>query len=303
MTRFFSLLLVAASLVLFAPSAFAASDASTGASSPSDVIATVNGQPITRQDLDFAKAEVGVQLANIPPSKRDQMLLQFIIENDLMAQAAEKEHLNKAPDFKARLAYHRLRALRDAFFAKNIMGAVSAAEAKKIYDSRIKTLKGREQIHVRHILVKTKAEAEAIRKELENGANFAKLANEKSEDKSSNGGDLGYFSRGQMVKPFEDAAFKLKVGQISEPVHTQFGWHIIEVLGKRKEPVPSFAAVKDAIMAKLMENKTALTVNQLEDSAKIKILDPKIKQQMQDSVMDQMQKGAPGQGQAAKPAQ
>jgi peptidyl-prolyl cis-trans isomerase C len=307
-----ALLLIAATLSLAAASAFAAdatskptaaapaaaapaaaapaasapaAAASSAKQSPTDVVARVNGKDITRQDLDFAASEVGAQLASFPPSERDRVLLQFVIQNDLMASAAEKDKLDKDPDFEARLKYHRLRALRDEFYDHDIQGAVSVADAKTIYDAKIKDLKPVPEIRARHILVDTEAEAKEIKKELDNGADFATLAKEKSKDAAVQGGDLGFFSRGQMVKSFEDAAFALKVGQISDPVHTQFGWHIIEVTAKRNRPVPTFDEVKDAIMGKLLEAKSQEVIGKLEQDAKVEILDPTIKKAMQDAAM------------------
>ena len=111
------------------------------------------------------------------------------------------------------------------------------------------------------------------------------MAKEKSKDPSAEGGDLGFFSRGQMLKPFEDAAFALEVGAISEPVQTQFGWHIIKVEEKRKKPLPTFDDVKDTIMSQLTQQKTQQTVRELHDKAKIEIVDPDIKKAMQDAAV------------------
>ena len=109
-------------------------------------------------------------------------------------------------------------------------------------------MKPEEEIHARHILVATEAEAKEIKERLKKGEDFATVAKEKSKDPSAEGGDLGFFGRGQMLKPFEDAAFALKDGEISDPVQTQFGWHIIKVEEKRTRPLPTFDQVKDTII-------------------------------------------------------
>ena len=171
------------------------------------VVATINGVDIKQSDLDFAATEVGAQLANFPPDDRRRMLLQFVIENELMAEAAVKAGLDSGQSFEDRLKYHRRRALRDAYFDKSVRNAVPEEEAKKIYDAKVAAMKPEEEIHARHILVATEAEAKEIQERLKKGEDFATVAKEKSKDPSAEGGDLGFFGRGQMLKPFEDAAF------------------------------------------------------------------------------------------------
>ncbi|MGD0531135.1 MAG: peptidylprolyl isomerase [Methyloceanibacter sp.] len=270
-----ALLLIAASIVCV-PLAASAEDV---------VVAQINGVDIKQSDLDFAASEVGAQLANYPPEDRRRMLLQFVIENELMAEAAMKDGLDSGQSFEDRLKYHRRRALRDAYFDKSVRNAVSEEDAKKVYDEKISSVKPEEEIHARHILVSTEAEAKEIAERLKKGEDFATLAKEKSKDPSAEGGDLGFFGRGQMLKPFEDAAFALEVGQISEPVQTQFGWHIIKVEEKRMRPLPTFDEVKDTIISQLTQQKAKQTLTELHDAAKIDIVDPQIKKAMQDAAV------------------
>ena len=270
-----ALLLLAASIVL-APLPASAEDA---------VIAKVDGVEIKQSELDFAASEVGAQLSSYPEADRKRLLLQFVIENQLMAQAAEKDKLDAASDFEDRVKYHRLRALRDAYFDKNVRNGVSEDEAKKLYDEKISGMKPEPEIHARHILVDTEAEAKEVAERLKKGEDFAAVAKEKSKDTSADGGDLGFFGKGQMLKPFEDAAFALEVGQISEPVQTQFGWHIIKVEEKRDRPPPTFDEVKGPIMAQLAQQKAQATMRTLHDAAKIDILDEDIKRAMQDAAV------------------
>jgi len=270
-----ALLLVAAS-VSFVPLAAAAEDA---------VIARVNGVDITQSDLDFARSEVGPRLGNYRPEDRKRVLLEFVIENELMAGAGEKANLNKAETFPDRVAYHERRALRDAFFDVSIAGGVSEDDAKKVYDDKIAKMKPEQQVHARHILVESELEAKEIKKRLKDGEDFAKLADEKSKDTNAEGGDLGFFTKGQMLKPFEDAAFALDVGEISDPVQTQFGWHIIKVEEKRAQEPPSFDQVKAAIMTQLVAQKAQTVVTGLRNDAEIEIVDPEIKRSMEDAAM------------------
>jgi peptidyl-prolyl cis-trans isomerase C len=249
------------------------------------VVAKINGVDIKQSDLDFAATEVGAQLSNFPPEDRRRMLLQFVIENELMAEAAVKDGLDSGQAFEDRLKYHRRRALRDAYFDRSVRNAVPEVEAKKIYDAKVAGMKPEEEIHARHILVATEAEAKEIQERLKKGEDFATVAKEKSKDPSAEGGDLGFFGRGQMLKPFEDAAFSLKEGEISNPVQTQFGWHIIKVEEKRTRPLPTFDQVKDTIISQLTQQKTKETLKDLHDAAKIDIVDPEIKKSMQDAAV------------------
>jgi peptidyl-prolyl cis-trans isomerase C len=270
-----SLLLLAASIALV-PLAAAADDA---------VVARVNGHEIKQSDLDFAATEIGPRLATIRPDDRRRILLQFVIENELMAGAGEKDKLDQTDTFPARVKYHTRRALRDAFYDSGIAGAVSDADAKQIYDEKISKMKPEQEVHARHILVETKEEAEEVIKRLKNGEDFATVADEKSKDTNAKGGDLGFFTRGQMLKPFEDAAFALEPGQISEPVQTQFGWHVIKVEEKRDQPLPSYAEVKEAIMGQLIQQKAQQVVTNLRDSATIDVVDPELKRSLDDAAM------------------
>ena len=124
------------------------------ASADDVVVAQINGVDIKQSDLDFAASEVGAQLANFPPEDRRRMLLQFVMENELMAEAATKAGLDSGQSFEDRLKYHRRRALRDAYFDKSVRNAVPDEEAKKVYDAKVAGMKPEEEIHARHILVK-----------------------------------------------------------------------------------------------------------------------------------------------------
>jgi peptidyl-prolyl cis-trans isomerase C len=243
------------------------------ASADDVVVAQINGVDIKQSDLDFAASEVGAQLANFPPEDRRRMLLQFVIENELMAEAAVKAGLDSGQSFEDRLKYHRRRTLRDAYFDKSVRNAVPDEEAKKIYEAKVAGMKPEEEIHARHILVATEAEAKEVQERLKKGEDFATVAKEKSKDPSAEGGDLGFFSRGQMLKPFEDAAFALKEGEISDPVQTQFGWHIIKVEDKRTKQPPEFEKVKDQIEAFLARKAQTDFITKLRQTAKVERLD------------------------------
>lgn len=256
--------------------------------SAAGTIARVNGAEITDAEVAIAENEFGSVIAGLPEDARRRVLVEYLIEAHLLAGAAAKDKLDQGPEFENRLNYFKLRALRDLFIEKKGRDQVSEAEAKAVYDEQIAKLKPEQEISARHILVKTEDEANAIIKDLNAGADFAEIAKTKSLDTGSgtSGGDLGYFTRNQMVKPFEDAAFALKKGEISKPVETEFGWHVIRVDDIRERALPTFEEVKDQITASLVQTKLQDLVQKLRTDAKIEILDPELKK-----VIDQEQGG------------
>ena len=201
--------LLAAAVIGFASLPAAADDV---------VVARVNGVDIKQSDLDFASSEVGSRLASLPAGDRNRVLLQYVIENELMAGAGQTDSLDKADTFQARVKYHERRALRDAFFDAKITGAVSEADAKQIYDAQIGQLKPEQEVHARHILVATEAEAKEVAERLKKGEDFAAVAKEKSKDPGAEGGDLGFFlqlvSHQQLVA--QERQPPLEVGIVGE---------------------------------------------------------------------------------------
>jgi peptidyl-prolyl cis-trans isomerase C len=246
-------------------------------------VARVNGADITEAELAFAEAEVGSEIAGLPVESRRRVLLEYLVEAHLFAEAAGKNQLGTGKDFEDRVAYYKLRALRDTFYEKKVREAVTEAQAKAAYEDQIAKLKPEPEVRARHILVKTEQEAKDLAKQLKGGADFNELAKKSSDGPSAQtGGDLGYFSRGQMVKPFEDAAFTLQPGQISDPIQTEFGWHVIKVEDKRNRPLPSFEEVKDQLMASLIQNQLKTVVQSLRGSAKVDIVDPELKKAIEE---------------------
>ena len=261
----------AAALVVAAPHLARADDAK--------VLAKVNGKTITEGDVKLAEAELGAELANMPDAQKRQMLLKFLIENVIFADAAEAAKLATGPAYDARMAYLKRRALRELYFEKNIRDAVSDAEAKKFYDEQIKAMKPQDEVSARHILVEKKELADEIAKKLKAGGDFAALAKEHSKDPGSkdNGGDLGFFGRGMMVPPFEEAAFKMAKGDTSAPVQSQFGFHVIRVDDKRTRAAPPFESVKERLVASLVSQKAQALSGELRGKATIEILDAELK--------------------------
>lgn len=255
-----------------------------GHAADSDVVATINGKPITKGDLAVAESEIGSSMGSMPAAQKQMSLLEFLIDNQLFAEAGEKLELGETQAFKTRLNYLKRRALREVYFEQIIKASVTDEDARKIYDAQVGQLKPEEEVNARHILVETEDQAKELKKKLEDGADFAKLAKENSKDPGSkdNGGDLGYFGRGQMVPKFEKAVFALEKGQISDPIETQFGWHLVKMEDRRKKEPPKFDVVKDRIVQSLLLQKAQKTAANLRNKAKIEFVDPDIKKAIEE---------------------
>jgi peptidyl-prolyl cis-trans isomerase C len=249
--------------------------ASLSAAEPEDVIAKVGDAEITEADIAFAAQDLGQELQRFPPAQWRQLLLDVVVDMELLAQAARKDGLDQDPDFKKQLEFLELRALRNAYLAQIVNGGITEDDVQAAYDKQFADFEGPEEINARHILVKEKAEAEAIIKELEGGADFAELAKEKSTGPSGpGGGDLGYFAKGQMVKPFEDAVLVLKPGEITkEPVETQFGWHVIKLEDKRNQEKPALETVANELRQQLVRERYEAKMTELKDAIAVEILD------------------------------
>ena len=239
------------------------------------VIARVNGVDIRQSDLALAQEEIGGNVpAQMTPDQKREYLITYLADVVLLAQAAEQQHLGDQPDVKREVAFERNKVLMEALLRNTGKAAQTDDAMHKVYDDAVKKMAPEEEVHARHILVATEDEAKAIEAQLKAGADFATLAKEKSKDPgAANGGDLGYFTKDQMVPEFAAAAFKLDKGQISDPVHTQFGWHIIKVEDKRIKPTPTFDEVKGQIENYVVHRAQAQLVDNLRKSAKIERLD------------------------------
>lgn len=274
------------SFVAAAMLALAAFGASYNSSSAQDakVVATVNGKVITEADMRFANAELGPQLGDIPENVKRRALAEYLIDNALFAEAAIATKLADDPAFEEQMQYLRRRLLREQYFEKQLKGAVSEADAKKIYDQRVAQLKPEDEVEARHILVDTEEKAKDLQAKIKAGGDFAELAKENSADTGSKekGGMLGYFGRGQMIPEFEKAAFTMTKGQVSEPVKTTYGWHIIKVEDRRRKPPPSFDEVKGTIMNSLAVVKAQEEAAALRKKAEVEYVDADIKKQVEE---------------------
>ena len=219
------------------------------AAAPDKVVATVNGVPIKESDLGIAELDLGSQLQSVPEGAKRDYLIRFMADLMLGAGAAEEARLQDTPDFVQRLRYYRNKILLDDLMVKEGAKADTPEARKKLYDETVTKLPPEIELHARHILVEDEATAKQVVERARKGEDFIALTKEFSKDPGSaaDGGDLGWFTKDKMVKEFSEAAFKLEPGEISDPVKSQFGWHVIKVEGKRTKPVPPFDDVKGQI--------------------------------------------------------
>ena len=254
----------------------AAPAAEAPAPAPDAVVATVGSETITEADIAFAAEDLQQELSQMPPEERRAFLVTVLIDMKVMAKAAREQQMDQTETFKRRLEYLEERALRRAYFSDKIAAGVTPEAVQAAYDQFVASFQAQEEVHARHILVATKEDAEAIKAELAAGKPFELLAMEKSTDPSGtqNGGDLGFFSRGMMVKPFEDAAFALtEPGQLSEPIESQFGWHIIKLEEKRQSQPPSLEEVGPQLQQQVMFKAFEDSVGALKQGLAIDIPD------------------------------
>jgi peptidyl-prolyl cis-trans isomerase C len=247
------------------------------AQSTDPVVAKVNGAEIKASDLAIAEEEIGQNMPPMPPEGKRDYLVRYVSDMILVAKAAEDKKITDDAEFKRRLAYVRNKLLMESLLHAEAKAAVTDAAMQKVYEDATKQMTGEQEVHARHILVETEDEAKAIASELKKGTDFAELAKQKSKDPgaAAEGGDLGYFTKDQMVPEFAETAFRLEKGQLSDPVKTQFGWHVIRVEDKRDRPVPPFEQVKDQIQTFVMRRAQSDVIAKLRESAKIERLDGK----------------------------
>ncbi|WP_337269265.1 peptidylprolyl isomerase [Oryzifoliimicrobium ureilyticus] len=288
-------------LAVMAMAAFVALQAPVHAQDKADpVVAKVGNVEIHQSELDLAVSNLDPQLAQLSDEQKKIAGLSAAIDVKLLSQQAADEKLDQTAEFKKRMQYLSDRELHNAYFKKHVVDTITDAEVKARYDKEVAALPKQEEVHARHILVKTEDEAKDIIKQLDAGKDFATLAKEKSTDPNKDdGGDLGYFSRGRMVKEFEDAAFALDKGAYTKtPVKTDFGYHVIKVEDKRDAPPPPFDQVKDQVRQLIMRDKYLALLADAKQKEKIEISDETLRKGYEDASKMQQQGGSDIEGDA-----
>jgi peptidyl-prolyl cis-trans isomerase C len=235
-------------------------------------VATVNGTPITRPEYDFYVKSLlnGKPTTDLTPEQKGQ-ILDEMVSMELVAEQGEKDGLAKDSDVASRLAVARMRLLADAESQKYLKDKQPTdQELHAEYDSAIAQM-DKTEYHARHILVASKDQADAIEKRLKGGGKFEDIAKAQSIDGSkAQGGDLGWFTLARMVKPFAEAVKGLKKGETTpEPVQTQFGWHVIQLIDTRPLTPPPFDQVKEQLTNRVIQKKLQAYVAEMRKTAKI----------------------------------
>jgi peptidyl-prolyl cis-trans isomerase C len=248
--------------------------ASPSATDAANAVAIVNGKPISKTEFDLyvqniLQQQQQQQQTELTAEQKSQVLDQFI-GMKLAADAAEKSGVAKQKKVEDQLALARMNVIVDAGLQKYLEEhPVTDADLKPEYDAQVAAMP--REYHARHILVEDKATADTVTKDLQGGADFAKLAEQKSKDPSSkSGGDLGWFTLDTMVKPFSDAVAALQPGQLTaQPVQSQFGWHVIKLEESRAAAPPAFEEVKERVKVLVQRKKLQSYLDELRKGAKV----------------------------------
>ncbi len=239
------------------------------------VLARVNGAEITDEDVKIAMEDIGSSLPQqIEGPARQAYILDYLIDAKLVAQKAEADKMGEGPEFAKKVAYYRDKVLMEDLLGKVAKDAATDTAIQKTYDDVAKQQKPEEEVRARHILVESEPDAQAALKRVTGGEDFAKVANEMSKDPGSKGGELGWFTKERMVPEFAEAAFKMQPGQISDPVKSQFGWHIIQLEERRQKQFPSLDQVRDQVTRYVVQKSQSELILKLREEAKVDRTEP-----------------------------
>ena len=231
------------------------------------VVATVNGTDITLGHMIVLRENLPAQYQALP----DDILFKGILDQ-LVQQTALSQGMDGKETLRDTLAMENdKRGYLSGVSLQAVAGtAVTDAELQKAYDTKFADLAETKEYNAAHILVKTEEEAKALKTQLDDGADFATLAQESSTDgAAANGGDLGWFSDGMMVKPFQDAVFAMEVGAISDPLETQFGWHLIQLKETRIKSAPTLDDMREELAGEIEQAALEAHIKAIVDTAKI----------------------------------
>ena len=234
-----------------------------------EIVASIDGINITRDEIDRAAEDNFETLIQVPEAQQAFFLSSLVAIQKIAARNAISEGLANSDAVQQRLAYQKEKILHDIWVAEQIHARVTENDIRAYFDTYVapelaKQDENVEEVQARHILVATEGEAETVIKRLEKGEGFAALAGELSLGPSaSRGGDLGYFLAEEMVQAFSDAAFALRPGELSVPVETEFGWHVIRLEDRRVVPPPSFEDLSEQIRAFLEQQERNLFFDEL----------------------------------------
>lgn len=244
----------------------------TPATPPGDpVVARVDDQPILLSDLAAAARELPEELRGAPPQMLYPLLLDQLIAGRAVTAAARRAGLDQDEAVRARIRRAEEQELQQAWLSREIASRVTEEAVRARYEREVANRPAEEEVRARHILVPTESEAREALAEVRGGADFAAVAQRRSTGPGAReGGDLGFFRRGDMVPEFAEAAFALQAGQVSEtPVRSPFGWHVIKVEERRAAAPPAFEEVSTAIRQQLLETEVTAAVERARGEARI----------------------------------
>ena len=238
------------------------------------IVANVNNEDISLETMIHAMNELPPEIQSQPFMSYYEDLLERVIDIKLFAQEGKKMKLNEEPSVRAAIDFVIEKVLMQAFLSKYVQENIKEENIKASYNNFIADETSREEIKASHILMDTESEAIDVINMLNNGDDFAELAKNKSTGPSGpSGGDLGWFKRGQMVPPFEKAAFSLNKNEITQrPVQTQFGWHVIKIFDKRIPEAPSYESMKSKLIQDLERKIVSKKIQDLRNNALIEKL-------------------------------
>lgn len=237
---------------------------------PANTVATVNGIAITYDDISLAEDELIGLVGQLPERQRFETLVGYMVDRILAAKAAREAGLDSDEEVGKRIEFMTQKALQDVYIGQLLMQRVNEDAVDTYYKENIVNGPRQEEVRARHILLDSKDEADAVIAAIKNGGDFVELAKKRSKGPSgAGGGDLGYFDKDAMVAPFSEAAFKLKKGKISEPVKTQFGWHVIKVEDRRTKPTPPINDVRDQIFQILISEARRALYDEMREGADV----------------------------------
>lgn len=238
-----------------------------------EVVATVDGTPIRYSDLAMADEEMGAALAQLEPQIRFQYLLGMLIDRRVVAMAAREKHVDDDPAVQRRQEYYGEKALRDVYWVQLMQDKVTDEAIATWYEKNIVSAPAEREAHARHIIAESEQQAAKIAAEIKGGKSFEAASVEYSRDPgSSDDGDLGFFRKEEMVPEISDTVFSMKPGEVSGPVQTQFGWHVIQLVEFRDLPKPTIEEAHDEIVRKIARDEGQKLMEKLRSDAKIEII-------------------------------
>lgn len=269
------------------------------------VIAKVNGENVYRSDYEEAFAQLPPQAQQMGMDVIYPLLLERLVDEKLITVAANKAIPADDPEVEKQMAALRKRIVMQVYFQREVEAKLTDEVLQQRYEQWKESNPAEAEVHARHILLETEEKAKEVLAEVQGGKDFAEAAKEHSTGPSGpSGGDLGFFTHDQMVKPFADAAFAMEPGAVSDaPVKTDFGWHIIKVEDRRQQPQPGFDEMRDQLAEQATQEIATAMLSELREGAEIETFDIDGNPMPAEEEAPAVQGEQPAEGEAEQPAQ